>query len=395
MKFPSLRSLFPQAKPRQVAENKVIKDARGVREIFESQVPSPKVPDEIALFRIQIPDLFAEPLTAEHARKIGDLQGIDLDEAIFILDMMSVCHTGNPLFTINSLAITYKGLPDDRALHISIDGDYKNAIGAAPSEHFSNLLARLKKTLDTTKGWGYKAIKQTLAEFLPKQGNGFTSLNVGTLLRQSQRKLLSGHFDNNVNLTSYLDNPEHMISECLFPSGFNYQQVNGLDETLVGYAVSRFYKLPTAGGYSGLNACVAASEFVTALHSNRCLYSFPNTYHLSDETIWLTSGLTKLFYAETPARNSVSGENSKRIINLVEEAVKTAPIYAKLPAHRFKFDLIDQWADLAQDMVIKKQIQRFFGLLGNGQSSLCPLTAVEDKRLALHESWVQSRSEQH
>jgi hypothetical protein len=395
MKFPSLRSLFPQAKPRQVAENKVIKDARGVREIFESQVPSPKIPDEIALFRIQIPDLLAEQLTAEHAKKIGDLQGIAADEAIFILDLMSVCHTGNPLFTINSLAITYNAKPDNAALNISIDGDYKNAIGAAPSEHFSNLLARLKKTLDVTKGWGYRSLKPTLAEFLPKQGNGFTSLSVGTLLRQSQRKLLSGHFDNNVNLTSYLDNPEHMITECLFPSGFNYQQVNGLDETLVGYAISRFYKLPTAGGYSGLNACVAAAEFVTALHSNRCLYSFPNTYHLTDETIWLTSGLSKLFYAETPIRNSVSGENSKRIVNLVEEAVKTAPIYAKLPAHRFKFDLIDQWADLAQDMVIKKQIQRFFGLLGNGQLTLCPLTAVEDKRLALHESWVQSRSEQH
>lgn len=385
-----LKSLLSQPKNKDATHTN--KDLRGLRDIFESQIPSPKIQNEFALFRIQIPDTLAEPLTAEHIKKIGDIPGLTTEEAIFALDMSSVCHTGNPLFSLNGMAINYIFSPDSSGLNMSIDGDYSSTTQQSPSEHFYTLLNRLKKSLDASKPWGAEKTKATLAEFLPKQG-AVTALKVGTDYRQSRRKQINDHIENKVHATSLLDNPDLLLGECLFPSGFVYQSANGLDEILIGYAIENFYKSPISAGYSGLNACIAATDVISAIHSNRCLYSFSNTYEVGQGAIWISSKLSKVLYATPPEKNTVSGDGSKRIISLVENSKQGAAIYAKLPPHRYKFDLIEQWAAFSKEIAIKKQAQRFISLLSNDNTVICPLTAVENKRLDLHKAWLESRAD--
>lgn len=371
----------------------ISKNAKGIRHIFETPyLPSLDIRDEISLYRVSIPDLKTETLSQHHLAALQSIQGIPVEASLLIVDMMSVCHTGNPLFNIKGSLVQYKRNESSQGLNISLKGE-NEAREDQPSALFNNLLSRLKKTLETSQGWGKERLEATLVEFLPGQGY-FSSLEVAIKLRQAHRHLLTTHHQNRVNVAALLDNPDHMLIECIFPSGYAYPTQLNLDGALAAFAMGSYYKNPVSAGYAGLNACIALPDFVSAIHFNRCLYSEPTVYEHKDAVIWLESSLSKLLYPQTPEKNAISGEGSKNITTFIQEEKQRAEEYESLVLHRHKFEAIKAWLTYGKEPALKKRVQHLFSLLSQGKNIISPLTAVEDKRLALHRSWLESRSEQ-
>lgn len=374
-------------------ERVISKDAKGIRHIFEaSYLPSLDISDEISLYRVSIPDLKTEPLSKLHLSALQSIQGIPVETGLLIVDMMSVCHTGNPLFNINGLLVQYEKTDSSQALDISFKGEVEPS-EEQPSALFNFLLSRLKKTLETSREWGREKLETTLVEFLPQQGE-FSSLEVATKIRQAHRNLLNTHHQNHVNVAALVDNADHMLIECILPSGYTYPTQLNLDGALAAFAMASYYKNPVSAGYAGLNACIALPDFVSAIHFNRCLYSEPTVYEHKDGAIWLESTLSKLLYSQTPEKNAISGEGSKNITSFIQEEKQRAEEYENLVLHRHKFEAIKAWLTYGKEPGLKKRVQHLFSLLSQDKHTISPLTAVEDKRLALHQSWLESRSEQ-
>lgn len=354
-----------------------------------------KLKSSASMHALSVPDSKGEALTAEHVNQIESTisgSGLSRDEAILVLDLISTCHTGNPLFLHAGEILTYTNNAEQQGVSISSNS---TSDGPAPTHHFSEVLGILAKALETGATWAGGKAKETLATFLPKQGD-FNALDLAGKMRTDSRTRLHALIKEGSDLASFLENPDRLVAEYLFPSGLNYNSTPDTDRALIQLALNSYYKAPINAGFNGLNGALLSLETAYSILYNRSLFGQASTYHVGEHTRLIRSSLLSDVLGvtiEDQSANRIPSSLSAQVLQNLKPNSETDDLKV-LDLHPIEAEFIQQWSAASSGTKISmpKQAETLKERFWDGYLEFSVMEKVERKRSSLHDTWVATRT---
>ncbi|MDU8350282.1 hypothetical protein RYA05_00010 [Pseudomonas syringae pv. actinidiae] len=356
-----------------------------------------KLKGSSSMYALSVPDSKGETLTAAHIKEIeATIHGAELarDEAILVLDVISTCHTGNPLFLHSGAILSYIRTQDQNGMNVSITTAC-DIDGPSPTPHFKDMLGIFAKSLETGREWAVTKVRETLGSFLPKQGD-FNALSLAGNIRTDARTKLGALIAEGTDLTSFLENPDQLLAEYLFPSGLNYNSSPDTDKALIQLALNSYYKAPINAGFNGLNGALLSLEIAYSILYNRSLFGQASTYHVGEHNRLIRSSLLSDVLGvsiDDQSANRVPSSLSAQVLQNLKSR-SDADASKVLDLHSIEVEFIQQWSTASSSTKISmpKQAETLKERFWDGYLKFSVMEKVERKRSSLHDTWVNTRT---